>query len=294
MMTDTLIILVSITFFAAIINGAIGYGFSSTTVPVALLFYTNRILNPALVLIEVVINIYVTIINFRSIPRVWRRVLPILLGLAPGVLVGSLLLSQVHTGWLKLGTFMVLLPLILIQAAGIRRPIQSVWKFGIPFGSVAGVLYSLTTISGPLLAVKLNNQGYVKQDFRAAIGLIRISLSSLTAVSYYFLGMYQAESFQLLQAIVPGVLIGIPLGAFLIRNMEPETFRRVCMSVDAWLVGFGLSRVLIELKLAASPMAYGVLVGVVIIDAYLLYLFFTKQKVSLLKKGKTRTLGETQ
>ena len=294
MMTDTLIIMVSITFFAAIINGAIGYGFSSTTVPVALLFYTNRILNPALVLIEVVINIYVTIINFRSIPRVWRRVLPILLGLAPGVLVGSLLLSQVHTGWLKLGTFMVLLPLILIQAAGIRRPIQSVWKFGIPFGSVAGVLYSLTTISGPLLAVKLNNQGYVKQDFRAAIGLIRLSLSSLTAVSYYFLGMYQAESFQLLQAIVPGVLIGIPLGAFLIRKMEPETFRRVCMSVDAWLVGFGLSRVLIELNLAASPMAFSVLVGVVIIDAYLLYLFFTKQKISLLKKGKTRTVGETQ
>jgi hypothetical protein len=43
------VVLVLITFVAATVNGALGYGFSSITVPVALLFYTNRILNPALV-----------------------------------------------------------------------------------------------------------------------------------------------------------------------------------------------------------------------------------------------------
>ena len=30
------------------VNGALGYGFSSITVPLALLFLTNRVLNPAL------------------------------------------------------------------------------------------------------------------------------------------------------------------------------------------------------------------------------------------------------
>ena len=48
-----------ITLFAAIVNGALGYGFSSITVPLALLFLSNRVLNPALVLIEVVLNAYV-------------------------------------------------------------------------------------------------------------------------------------------------------------------------------------------------------------------------------------------
>ena len=47
--------LVLIRFVAATVNGALGYGFSSITVPVALLFYTNHILNPALVLVELVI-----------------------------------------------------------------------------------------------------------------------------------------------------------------------------------------------------------------------------------------------
>ena len=43
------IVLAGIALFAAFVNGAIGYGFSSLTVPLALLFYTNRILNPAVV-----------------------------------------------------------------------------------------------------------------------------------------------------------------------------------------------------------------------------------------------------
>src|SRR2546430_17470232 len=87
------LVLIAITLFAATVNGALGYGFSSLTVPVAVLFYANRVLNPALVLVEVAVNAYSLFINRRGIPRVWRRSLPILAGLVPGVVVGSLLLS---------------------------------------------------------------------------------------------------------------------------------------------------------------------------------------------------------
>src|SRR5204862_4555345 len=83
------IVLILITLFAATVNGALGYGFSSLTVPVGLLFYTNRVLNPALVLVEVVVNASVLVINRKSIPHVWRRTLPILAGLIPGIVIGS-------------------------------------------------------------------------------------------------------------------------------------------------------------------------------------------------------------
>src|SRR5919205_3338597 len=106
------LVLIAITLFAATVNGALGYGFSSLTVPVAVLFYANRVLNPALVLVEVAVNTYSLFINRRSVPRVWRRTLPILAGLVPGVLVGSLLLSAVTPGTIKILTYAVLLPLI--------------------------------------------------------------------------------------------------------------------------------------------------------------------------------------
>ena len=84
----------------------------------------------------------------------------------------------------------------------------------------------------------------------------------------------------LLWALVPAVVVGIPLGAFVIRRMDAETFRRICMSFDAWIVGFGLSRVLMELGLVASPWAYSVMALTILIDVYLLYLFFTVRRAA--------------
>src|SRR3989449_3487889 len=189
----SVIVLLGITFFAAFVNGALGYGFSSLTVPVALVFYTNRILNPALVLIEVFINLYVLFINRASVPAVWKRVYPILIGLLPGVAAGSYLIASIHPGWLKFATYAFLLPLILVQAAGIRRPIRAEKLLGVPFGGGLGFLYSVTTISGPPLAVLFNNQGLVKQEFRAGLGLIRVVESVLTAIAYYHLGLFAAD-----------------------------------------------------------------------------------------------------
>ncbi len=279
-MNTDLTVLVVITLFAATVNGALGYGFSSLTVPVALLFYTNRILNPALVMVEVVINGYVLLINRQSVPHIWKRVLPILLGVLPGVMIGSYVLFMVQPAWLKFFTYFVLLPFILLQAAGVRKPIRAEKLVGVPFGMGIGTLYSVTTISGPPLALLFNNQGYAKQQFRAALSLIRVAESTLTAVAYYFLGLYSMESAQLLPYIVPSVLVGIPLGTYLISRMDPEVFRRLCMSFDAVVVGFGMSRVLVELKLVPSPDAYSVLATVVAIDAYLLYRFFQRRSFS--------------
>src|SRR5947207_9714492 len=111
-MSNNAIYLIAITLFAAIVNGGLGYGFSSITVPLALLFLSNRVLNPALVLIEVALNAYVLVVNRDAIPAVWRRVSPVVLGLIPGVIAGTLIVSRISQSWLKLGTYVVLLPLI--------------------------------------------------------------------------------------------------------------------------------------------------------------------------------------
>ena len=270
-----MIVLAGIALFAAFVNGAIGYGFSSLTVPLALVFYTNRILNPAVVVIEVLLNLYVLLINLSGVPAVWKRVFPIIIGLLPGIAVGAFVLALLQPGWIKLGTYAAILPLILVQAAGWRRPIQSTSLIGLPFGTALGILYSVTTISGPPLVILFNNQGLVQTEFRAGLALVRMAESSVTAIVYYQLGLFIAESADLLSVFIPSVVVGVPLGAYLIRRLDAETFRRICMSFDAWVVGFGLSRVLIELNLMESPWAYSVMAVTILIDTYLLYVFFT-------------------
>src|ERR1041385_2942452 len=93
--------LVVITLIAGIVNGGLGYGFSSITVPLALLFLSNRVLNPALVLIEVALNAYVLVVNRGAIGQVWRRTSAIVFGLLPGVIIGTLIVSRVNPSWLR-------------------------------------------------------------------------------------------------------------------------------------------------------------------------------------------------
>ena len=278
-MTDIhFIALTGITLLAAVVNGALGYGFSSITVPIALLFLSNRVLNPALIPIEVVLNTYMLWNNRDAVGGTWRRVMPIIVGLLPGVAVGTAIVSLVNSGQLRFYTFLALLPLILFQAAGFRRPIKAERAAGLGFGAGLGVLYSVTTISGPPLAIMLNNQGYTKREFRAALAVVRLAESSMTAVAYAYAGLYTTASLGLIPWILPSIAIGVPIGALIIRRLEAETFRRICMSFDAWIVAFGISRLLQELGLVETKAAYLVLISVALIDAWLLARFFSSTR----------------
>jgi hypothetical protein len=82
---------------------------------------------------------------------------------------------------------------------------------------------------------------------------------------------------EIIPYIVPSVILGIPLGTFLIRLMDPETFRRICMAFDGLIVGFGLSRVLGELDLASPVTTYVILVIVILVNGVLLLRFFKER-----------------
>jgi uncharacterized membrane protein YfcA len=274
----TLLVLALTSLGAATVNGALGYGYSSISVPIALLVIAGRVLNPALVIVEVAINLYALWWNRHAASRVLRRVVPLSLGLVPGVIVGAWLLDYVAPRDVKVVAFLVLLPLILIQASGRRWPIRNERGASVPLGAGVGLLYGLTTISGPPLALFWNNQGLAKDDFRVGLAVVR-SIESLCALAAYaYLGLLTHESASILPWIAPGVLIGFPVGHWLIRRVGAETFRRVCMSFDAYLVSFGLARTLVDTGI--SPVAaYQIFIATAIIDTRLLWDFFRKPKL---------------
>jgi uncharacterized membrane protein YfcA len=270
---EVLFVLAMTSLGAATVNGALGYGYSSISVPIALLVVSGRVLNPALVIIEVVVNLYALVINWRNVHKVWRRVMPLTLGLVPGVVAGSLLLGTIATGDAKLIAYAVLLPLILVQASGKRFPLRNERTASVPLGAGVGVLYGLTTISGPPLALFWNNQGLPKDEFKVALALVRSIESVCALAAYAYLGLLTHESASLLPWLAPGVLIGFPVGHWLVRKVGIETFRRVCMSFDAYLVSFGLARVLTSFGVAPA-LAYQTMVATALIDARLLWAFF--------------------
>ena len=271
---DAIVILIFMTFIAAFVNGALGYGFSSVTLPVALIYYTNKTLNPALVLVEIILNGHVLWIHRESLPKIFRRILPIFWGLFPMILMGGYILSSARPDLIKLCTYVILIPLALCQAAGVRWPIRSEKKALPLLGGGVGLLYSVTTISGPPLALFLNNQGFSKSEFKSALGLIRMVQALLAALVYFYLGLYQVSHITLSAFILPGIVLAIPLGSAAVRNIGTETFRRIAMSFDAWIISFGLARLLIYLNLFSNIQAYSIMATVIGIDLFLLSRYF--------------------
>lgn len=268
-------VVLAVALAAATVNGGIGYGFSSITVPVALIFYTGRVLNPALVVVELLVNLTALIINRKALPRVWGSVRPLLVGAVPGIAIGAWVLSVGPPSFLRLSTYALLLPLIVLQSAGIRRSVKAGPIASGGLGAGIGALYAATTISGPPLALLFNNQGLSKDDFRAALSLFRVFESTLTFVAYLCLGLLSRESFGLAINLSPAVLVGIPLGFYLFRRVERETFRRICMVLDAVLVSYGLSRAAIGVGLMPS-VAYAGIAMVVVLEAELLRRYLRK------------------
>ncbi len=271
------LIVAAVALIAAAVNGGLGYGFSSITVPVALLFYAGRALNPALVLLELFINALAVIANRRSLRSAWPRSQLLLAGAVPGVVLGALALARIDPGNLKLFTFAVLLPLILLQSAGVRRPIRRERAASLPVGMALGALYGATTISGPPLALFFNNQGLSKEEFRASLSLFRLVESSCTLLAYLALGIFTGPSLLVAGKLAPSVLFGLPLGYLALRRLAPEPFRRACMAVDALLVGFGLARTLIDRHLLSAPLAWAVFGAVVCLEAAIVTAFVTRR-----------------
>ena len=56
---------------------------------------------------------------------------------------------------------------------------------------------------GTALAILFNNQGLVKDEFRAGLALVRVAESTVTAIVYFHLGLFLSESQSLMLVIIP-------------------------------------------------------------------------------------------
>ncbi len=253
---DVLIFFALLSLGASFVNGAIGYGYSSISTPLALLVLVNKIVNPAYVLLEAMVNTVMAIISGKkNLKATFRRTLPIMLAVAPGAILGSIVLKELSSNAPNDAKFIVyaaILPLILLQTAGVRKAIKRETTAGVPLGFGIGLLYSITTISGPPIALFWNNQGLKKEEFKASIAQVRIVESYVTCVSYYLLGLFSATStgwfgtsvtpLQLFEIIAPPVLVGLPLGVLATRRVNVNTFPKIAMTFNALIVDYGMTR----------------------------------------------------
>jgi uncharacterized membrane protein YfcA len=259
----------SIAFVAAVVTGAVGYGFSSVTVPVGLMVTTQRVLNPALVAVELVVNVGTVVVNRRGLRAAWTETRDIIVGLAVGIGFGAAALGVVSALPLKTATYAILLPLVLVQLLASRRSVQAgpapSHATGVSFGVGLGALYALTTLSGPPLALFFARRGLTHDAFRAALALVRVVEAALAAVAYAALGLFTPSALVLGLAMAPAVLVGLPLGRALAQRVPARLFARLVLGLDVVFISVGLFTSLWALFGPFQPIAVAVGGGVAVL-----------------------------
>ncbi len=234
-------------FAAGTINGLLGYGFSSLMVPTGLLLAPARLLNPALVLIELPLNFGAAFIHRRRARRLWRELRPFALALLPGIALGAIALRALPAPTLKVACYGLLLPLVLLQIFT-KPPEPEQREDGrrrdSGFGFATGLFYGLTTISGPTLALYTHRLGYAKDDARAALSALRALESLMAFGAFALLGLFSAQGFRLALALLPVALAGLLLGHGLAARVEDRRFRRMALHFNLLAVSVGLARAL--------------------------------------------------
>lgn len=235
--------LASAALVAGVVNGLLGYGFSSLMVPSGLILAPVRLLNPALALIELPLNFGAAWLHRRRALALAGELRPFALALLPGIVIGALLLRHLPAGPLKLICYGILLPLVLFQLfarPAAPRPLGRRARAG--FGLATGLCYGLTTISGPPLSLYAQERGYTKDDARAALSLLR-ALESLLATSLFAaLGLFSVEGLHLALALLVPALTGLLLGHLLAARVEEHRFRSLALQFNLLAVAVGLVR----------------------------------------------------
>jgi uncharacterized membrane protein YfcA len=269
---------------AAVVNGAVGYGFSSIVTPIAILWVSNKLLNPALVVVELCVNLVLLVRERKHIRGTWSHASPVIMTLLPGVIAGTAGLALLAVTDVKVVVYAALFPLVGLQLLGFSRPVRNAKAAGAAIGPGIGFLYSLTTISGPPLALYFRNQGLSKDEFRATIAQVRVAESSLTLATYgvftIFFGsqLLTFPSLVLLPYLALPVLVGVPIGALLLTRVSADTFRKFVMNVDGLIVSYGLSQVLVAVNVVSRPSSYWVLAALASIVIALTVMAFARAR----------------
>jgi uncharacterized membrane protein YfcA len=230
---------------AALIKGAIGFGFPTLGTPLLSLVMDVK----AAVVILIVPNIVMDGIQFarRGAPLATVRRFAILLMFgAVGTVVGTRLLVALssRTATLILGAF--ILGFAGLNVTGVTPRVPPRWEPWLSpvAGLLAGIVGGITNVPGTPLVIYFHALGLTKHDFVSSVAFtfVMYKMIQLAAVTYYGLLPWSLVLPSLGLTLI--ALVAFALGLKVQDRLEQQTFNRAVLIflalLGVWLVGRGL------------------------------------------------------
>ncbi len=218
---------------AGLIQGLTGFGAGLVALPLLCLFMDIHLAVPLCLLNGLVITTTMAIELRQHLDR--RKILPLLLGSIPGVLVGAAVLKLADPGLIK-----HLLAVLLIGYSGFNlvfspRPIKPAVIWGYFAGFLTGAINAALSAGGPPAIIYTTLTDWKKDEIKATLTGFFMLNGYMTLAAYLFAGMLSREIITSFAGTVLFVLAGTVVGSKV--RIDRRAYLRLVYMI---LIGLGV------------------------------------------------------
>lgn len=216
-------------FLGATVFSATGFGIGMVSTPMMLLAHgpQSAIIVPGT--LGMGVAVWIIWKSWRDVP--FRQIIPIALASVVGSPIGVYILSNANASVLSI----VIAAFIILFAIGsffkVEREIPYSTPVGILAGFIVGVLLPTTGVAGSLVMLYLMTKNWERQTVRAAMAFFLMALTSVAVVQFALAGLYTQERLTLIVIAAVPALIGLGLGAIIIRRINERAFHYAVIGI---------------------------------------------------------------
>ncbi|HEX9016263.1 MAG TPA: sulfite exporter TauE/SafE family protein [Chloroflexota bacterium] len=155
----------------------------------------------------------------------------LLLSSLPGLPIGTLFISTVGDGALRLVIGATIVVAALLLAFDRRPTIAAPRRAAIVIGFITGVLTTSVGASGPLVVVFLASQRTSNESLRATGGAFMVGMIPVSFVLFAISGLVTAAGVLTAIQLAPAIIVGYLAGLRVLPMVNPVVFRRIVVAL---------------------------------------------------------------
>jgi len=235
----SVIILACLIFLlAGFIQGITGFGAGLVAIPLLCLIMDIKMAVPLSLFNGLFITGYLAFNLRKSMDR--GKILPLLIGSLPGILIGAGLLKTVNPDWIRLLLGVLLVSFSCYSLLAQPKPLILKNTWGYVAGFCTGVINALLSAGGPPAIIYTTLTPWEKEEIRATLTGFFVTSGAVTVFVHLLTGSTTVDTFRFLAVTVPSVLLGTALGSGFSGRIERVVYMRI---VHFFLVLMGVMMV---------------------------------------------------
>lgn len=161
-----------------------------------------------------------------------KKILPLLIGSVPGIVVGAILLKKLDADPLQLGLgiFIASYGVYSLRVRPLPRNLGSTW--GYIAGFFTGIISSVFSAGGPPAVIYVSRTNWRKDEIKATLSVFFFTSGIITAIGHAANGLTTTTTLQQFLCTGPMTLAGVLSGSLLYRRIKHQTY----IAIMLWLL----------------------------------------------------------